>query len=278
MSSRTRRIPFGERLIFLAFILVVLAVTLFPFFWMVSTSFKSKAEILAIHQTLLPIEWTWDNYRKLIEIFDLPRYLFNSLVFASGATALSLVFNGLAAYAFSFLQFPGREKLFTLLMLSMMVPMQITLLPLFLTLKFLGLLNSAAGLILPGSASVLGIFLMRQFMRDLPQEVIDQARMDGCSELDLFWRVVLPLCKPIVASLAVFTFVQAWNDFLGPLVVMLRDNGYPLPVALATLTSEHGGEWGLLMAGAVLSVIPSLAIFLLAQRHYMQGITKGAVR
>ena len=278
MSSRTRRLPFGERLLFLLFVLAVLAATLFPFLMMVSTSFKSKAEILAARPTLLPVEWTWENYRKLVEIFDLPRYLFNSLFFATGATVLSLCFNGLAAYAFSFLQFPGREKLFTLLMLSMMVPMQITLLPLFLTLKFLGLVNTAAGLILPGSASVLGIFLMRQFMRDLPQEIIDQARMDGCSEFGLFLRVVLPLCKPIAASLAVFTFVQSWNDFLGPLVVMLRDNGYPLPVALATLSSEHGGEWGLLMAGAVLSVIPSLAVFVLAQRHYMQGITKGAVR
>jgi multiple sugar transport system permease protein len=163
-------------------------------------------------------------------------------------------------------------------MMSLLVPLQVTLVPLFLTLKYLGLLNTFAGLILPGSASVVGIFLLRQFMRDLPGEVLEQARIDGCSDFDLFWRIVLPLCRPIMATMAVFTFVGIWNEFLGPLVIMLRESGYPLPVALANLSSEHGGETGMLMAGAMLTVLPSVLVFIVAQRHYLKGITAGAVR
>ncbi|RCK80945.1 MAG: N-Acetyl-D-glucosamine ABC transport system, permease protein 2 [Candidatus Ozemobacter sibiricus] len=272
------RLPRGERLAFVALLAIILALTLFPFLWMLSTSFKVQAEIRSTRPTLLPEKWTIANYRDLLAVFPMVRHLINSLLYAGGVTLLSLACNSLAAFAFACLAFPGRERLFALLVLTMMVPMQVTLMPLFLVLKYLGLLNTLAGLVLPGGASVLGIFLMRQFMKDLPQELLEQARLDGCSEFDLFWRVVLPLCKPILASLGVFTFVGAWNELLGPLVIMLRESGFPLPVALATLSSEHGGEWGMMMAGAVLAVIPSLLVFVLAQQHYLKGITAGAVR
>ncbi len=275
--NRTR-LPFRERAAFAGLLAVVLAASLFPFFWMLTTSFKVQREIQTPRPTILPAEWTLVNYRDLLDAFPMIRHLGNSVLYAGGVTLLSLACNSLAAFAFACLSFPGRERLFTLLLLSMMVPMQITLLPLFLTLKFLGLLNTMAGLVLPGGASVLGIFLLRQFMKDLPVELLEQARLDGCGEFTLFWRVVLPLCRPIFASLGVFTFVTAWNELLGPLVIMLRESGYPLPVALATLNSEHGGEWGMMMAGAVLAVIPSLLVFVLAQRHYLRGITAGAVR
>jgi multiple sugar transport system permease protein len=271
-------VPRLERLVFFLFLVIAAVITLFPFFWMVSTSFKVQVELASRKVTLLPQTWTLENYRQLFTYFSVVRHFANSLVFAGGTTVISLVLNSLAAFAFACLTFPGRERLFTLLMMTLLVPLQVTLVPLFLTLKYLGLLNTLAGLILPGSASVVGIFLLRQFMRDLPKEILEQAKIDGCTDFDLFWRIVLPLCKPIIATMSVFTFVGVWNEFLGPLVIMLRESGYPLPVALANLSSEHGGETGMLMAGAMLTVLPSVLVFILAQRHYLKGITAGAVR
>lgn len=260
------------------FLLLTLAVNLFPFAWMVTTSFKTEAEITSEEPTFFPREWTLDNYRRLGRIFHVGRHLANSLLFAGGLTLVSLFINSLAAFAFGCLEFPGRERLFALLLMTMFVPTQVTLIPVFLTLKYLGLLNTMAGLIVPGSASVVGIFLLRQFMRELPRELIEQAQLDGCSDFVLFHSVVLPLCKPILVTLAVFTFVGAWNQFLGPLVVMLKESGYPIPVALAALQGKHGSEWGLMMAGAVMTILPSMLVFLLAQRSYLKGITRGAIR
>ncbi len=268
----------AHRWFFLAFLTCVLCVTLFPFLWMVSSSFQDPVELGRKAHPFIPTKLTLENYRLLLSSVNLPMHFLNSLLYAGGVMILSLFFNSLAAFAFACLRFPGREKLFTLLMMTLMVPLQVTLLPLFLTLKYLGLLNSIAGLVLPASATVVGIFLIRQFMLDLPQEILEQARLDGCSELQLFRLIVMPMCRPILATMAVFTFVGTWNEFLGPLVIMLRESGYPLPVALASLNTQRGGEMGLLMAGAVLTVLPSVLVFLLAQRHYLKGITAGAIR
>ncbi len=265
-------------MVFLVFLFLTLCVNLFPFFWMVTTSLKPEAEIGQADPTILPRTWTLEHYERLSSIFTLWRHLLNSLMYAGSITAISLLFNALAAFGFSCLEFPGRERLFSLLLLTMFVPTQVTLVPVFLILKHLGLLNTMAGLILPGAASIVGIFLLRQFMQQLPGEILEQARIDGCSDLVLFWKIVLPLSKPSLVTLAVFTFVGTWNQFLGPMVIMLRESGYPIPVALAALQGKHETEWGLLMAGAVVTILPSLAVFLLAQRYYLQGITRGAIR
>lgn len=271
--------PGRWRILFSSTLLVaMLAIHLFPFGWMLATSFKPETEIVASAPTLLPQVWTLDNYRRLAEIFPVVRHLSNSLLYAGGATLLSLLLNALAAYAFSCIEFPGRERLFALLLLTMFVPSQVTLIPVFLILKGMGVLNTMTGLILPASASVLGIYLLRQFMRELPREILEQAELDGCSDWAVFSRIVLPLSRPILATLAAFTFVGCWNDFLGPLVIMLKESGYPIPVALASLRGTNQSDWGLLMAGAVTTMVPSLAVFLVAQRYYLQGITRGAVR
>jgi multiple sugar transport system permease protein len=273
--SRTNR-P-ASRWVFLVFLVLTLCTSLFPFFWMVTTSFKPEAEIAAVVPTILPQTWTLEHYTRLSSIFQIWGHLLNSLLYAGGITAVSLLLNALAAFAFSCLEFPGRERLSSLLLLTMFVPTQVTLVPVFLILKHLGLLNTMAGLILPGTASIVGIFLLRQFMGQLPREILEQGRIDGCSDLVLFWKIVLPLSKPSLVTLAVFTFVGAWNQFLGPLVIMLKESGYPIPVALAALQGRHESEWGLLMAGAVVTILPSLIVFLLAQRYYLQGITRGAI-
>lgn len=263
---------------FYAFMAVSVLVTLFPFVWMLSTSFKSPGEIFTKTPTILPQLWTLDGYRNLFAAVNMWLHLWNSVIYAVSLTVLSVLFNAMAAYAFAKLRFPGREKLFALLLVTMMVPGQVTMLPVFLILKSMGLLNSYAGLILPGSAAVFAIFMIRQFMAEIPEEILEAARIDGFSEFAIFRRIMLPLCRPIIATLTVFSFIGAWNDFLWPLIIMLREDKYTLPVALASVNGQYNTDWGLLMAGAVVVVVPAVIIFLLAQKHYIKGIAAGAVK
>lgn len=205
-------------------------------------------------------------------------HFLNSVIVAAGVTFLSLLVNALAAFAFAKLNFAGREKLFALLLLTMMVPGQVTMMPVFIILKSLGLLNSYLGLIIPGCASIFAIFMLRQFMRDIPDELIDAARIDGCSDFRVFFNIVLPLCKPALVTLLIFNFMGAWNEFLWPLIVMIKEERYTLPVALANLNGQFGTDWGILMAGSVVVVAPVIIVFLIAQKHYIEGITAGAVK
>jgi multiple sugar transport system permease protein len=272
------RVSKWERWAFFAFLCASLVITLFPFIWMVSTSFKGPAEIFTQTPTFIPENPTLENYEKLLTQANLGRSFFNSLVFAIGMMVLSVFFNAMAAYAFAKLSFPGREKIFSLLLLTMMVPGQVTMMPVFLILKNLGLLNTFTGLILPGIGSVFGIFMLRQFMHAVPEEILEAARIDGCSEFRIFYGIMLPLCRPILATLAIFSFIGAWNEFFWPLIIMLREDMQTLPVALANLNGQFNTDWGLLMSGSVLVVIPVILVFLLAQKHYIKGIAAGGVK
>jgi len=263
---------------FFAFLCLSLVFTLFPFIWMLSTSFKSPGEIFTQTPTFIPVQATLDNYRNLLQSANLGRSFLNSLVFATGMTILSVLCNAMAAYGFAKLSFPGREKIFALLLLTMMVPGQVTMMPVFLILKTLGFLNSFVGLIIPGIASVFGIFMLRQFMQAIPEEILEAARIDGCSEYRIFFSIMLPLCRPVLATLAIFSFIGAWNEFFWPLVIMLREDMQTLPVALANLNGQFNTDWGLLMAGSVLVVVPVILVFLLAQKHYIKGIAAGGVK
>jgi multiple sugar transport system permease protein len=271
-------LPWWKKGSFYVFLLLSLVITLFPFVWMVSTSFKSPDEIFSQTPTIIPTQPTLQHYQKLLSVANLGQSLWNSMFFAFGSTVLSIFCNALAAYAFAKLNFHGRERIFTLLMLTMMIPGQVTMMPVFLILKGLGMLNSFAGLIIPGMASVFAIFMLRQFMSEIPEEILEAARMDGCGEFRIFWVIMFPLCRPIIATLAIFQFIGAWNDFFWPLIIMLREDKQTLPVALANLNGQYGTDWGLLMAGAVLVVIPVILVFLMAQKHYIKGIAAGAVK
>lgn len=275
MVSTTAR---WQKTAFFVFLCISVCCTLFPFVWMLSTSFKSQGEIFTQTPTFIPTQPTLDNFRNLFKAANLGRSLLNSLVFASGMTILSLLCNAMAAYGFAKLSFPGREKLFALLLMTMMVPGQVTMMPVFLILKTLGLLNTFTGLIVPGVASVFGIFMLRQFMRDIPEEILEAARIDGCSEFRIFFSIMFPLCRPILATLAIFSFIGAWNEFLWPLIIMLREDMQTLPVALANLNGQFNTDWGLLMAGSVLVVVPVILVFLMAQKHYIKGIAAGGVK
>jgi len=254
-------------------LLVATALAIGPFIWMVSTAFMPRDLIYAWPPRWLPIPPTLEHFYDLFDRIPFARNFLNSVIVTGGITVLSLLVNALAGFAFAKYMFPGRDRLFVILILTMMIPGQVTMIPVFLLLKTIGLLNSPLGLIIPAASSVFGIFLMRQFMMGLPDAYLESARIDGCSEWRIFWVIALPLSKPVLAALAIFTFMAAWSDFLFPLIVLHEERMYTLPVALANLNGQHNTEWGLLMAGALLVILPIAAVFLFMQRRFVEGIT-----
>ncbi len=278
MSSLTGRRLWREGLFF-AFLVFTLAVSMLPFVFMAAEAFSpvSTDEAAGLWR-YLPHNWSFQSFTQLFEIGDVPRFAMNSMVHAFGYTFLSLIINSLAAFAFARMVFPGRDRLFLMLILTMMIPSQVIMIPVFIIVKSLGLLNSYMGLIVPGCAHAFGIFAIRQFMLDLPDEIFDAARTDGCSDKELFLHIALPLCRPILASMAVTSFIYTWDQFLYPLVIMQDEPMFTLPVALVSMTSRHFGRWGVLMAGGIVTAVPSLIVFMLAQRAYVAGVTAGAVK
>lgn len=209
---------------------------------------------------------------------NIVRYFLNSLILSASITALSLLVNSMAGFAFAKFHFPGKESLFKLLLAAMIIPAQVTMLPLFLMMNQLGLINSYLGVIIPGMASIFGIFLIRQYITSLPDSLIEAARLDGASDFQIYWKIVLPLAKPILVTLGLFTFMGTWNDFMWPLIIMTRENMYTLPVAMANLSGEHAQDTELMMAGAVITVLPVIIVFLALQRFYIEGIMLGSVK
>jgi len=249
-----------------------------PLLWMVAASLMQPGEANAFPPPFFPAHPTLSNYRSLFTRLALGRAFGNSLLIA-GATTLAVLFlNSMAGYAFAKLRFGGRDRLFGFLVGALVIPAQVSMLPLFLMLRSAGLVNTYAGAILPGTAGILGIFLIRQFARSIPDDLIDAARLDGAGEFRVYWRIVLPLLKPVLATLGTITFLATWNDFVWPLVVLTDESRYTLPVALASLVGEHAQDTELMMAGSVLTVLPVLVLFLALQRYYIEGITLGSVK
>ena len=259
--------------------LIALAViTLFPLAWMVSVSVMAPGEASSSPPPLVPASPTLASYRELFNRAAVGRHLANSVGLAVAATALSLAFNVTAGYAFAKLRFAGRDLVWKLLLGLMLIPAQVAMIPLFLMLKQVGLVNTYAGVLLPSLASASGIFLIRQYARTIPDELLEAARIDGAGELRIFWSIVLPVLRPVLVTLAVFAFLGSWNDFLWPLIILSDDSRQTLPVALAALSREHAGDNELMMAGAVVTVLPVLGVFLALQRYYIQGLLSGSVK
>jgi multiple sugar transport system permease protein len=252
--------------------------TLAPLLWMISLSLMPAGEATALPPRLLPSAPTLESYRALFVRLHLARAFASSALLAAAITALSLVLNALAGYAFAKLRFAGRDRLYRLLLGALVVPGQIGMLPLFLMLKQMGLVNTYLGVIVPGLASIFGIFLVRAYCLSIPDSVLDAARVDGASELRIWRSIVLPLCRPVLVTLAIFTFMGSWNDFLWPLIVLTDEDRHTLPVALANLLGEHAQDLELMMAGSVLTVLPVVVLFALFQRQYIESIASGSVR
>ena len=254
------------------------ALAVLPLLWMLSVSFMAPGEASSLPPPLLPAHATLDNYRELFVHAGMGRYLLNSLAIASAITLFSLACNVSAGYAFAKLRFAGRERLFQALIGALVIPAQVAMLPLFLLLKYLDLVNSYAGVIAPGMATVFGIFLVRQYARSVPDELLEAARIDGAGEWRIFVQIVLPLLRPIMVTLAIFGFLAAWNDFMWPLIVLTGQEHYTLPIALASLSREHWQDTELMMAGSVVTVLPVLVLFLAMQRYYLAGLMLGSVK
>ena len=253
-------------------------VTLTPLVWMVSAAFMHPGEANTLPPRLVPREPTLENFVLLLTRLDMVRNFLNSAVVTVLATVLSVFVNAMAGYAFAKLPFRGRERVFRSLASVMVVPAQVGMLPLFLLLRELGLVNTYAGVIVPYVASVFGIFLIRQYALSVPDELLEAARIEGAGEFTIFRMVAVPIIRPILVTLAAFTFLSAWNDFMWPLIVLADSSMYTLPVALANLLGEHVQDTELMMAGSVVTVVPALLVFLVFQRTYIRGILSGSVK
>lgn len=253
-------------------------VTVLPLLWMLSASLMPAGESTTFPPRLVPSRVTGEHYAALLTRLNLGRCLLNSTLVAGAVTLISLLLNSMAGYAFAKFRFAGRDRLFRLLLAALVIPGQLAMLPLFLLLKEMGLVNTYLGAIVPGMASVFGIFLVRQYAVSIPDSILDAARIDGAGEWRIYWSLVLPMCRPILVTLAIFTFLGTWNDFLWPLIVLSDGDLYTLPVALANLVGEHVQDTELMMAGAVLTVLPVIVLFVVLQRQYIAGILSGALK
>lgn len=249
-----------------------------PFVWMVSTSLKADQYVLSMPPQLIPDPATLESYTRLAELYPIGRMLFNSFFAAVVTTLGQLVTCAMAAYAFARMRFRGSNALFLIYLATLMVPQQVTITPLFILVRYLGWINSYSGLILPGVFSAFGTFLLRQFFLSLPRELEEAAFLDGASHWTVFTKVIVPLARPALATLAVFAFMSSWNAFLWPLFVVRDPELMTLPVGLATLHGRYLTQWNLVMAGSVIAVVPMLIVYLFAQRYFVQGVVLSGIK
>lgn len=268
----------ARQVLFYAVLLLGATLAIFPMLWMLSASLMPAGEASTYPPHLLPRKITFEHYATLFTRLNLGRYFVNSTIIAVAVTGISLVVNSMAGYAFAKLRFRARDRIFRILATGLVIPVQVAMLPLFLLMKQLGLINTYWGVIIPGMASIFGIFLIRQYAFSIPDDLLDAARIDGAGEFRIYWSIVLPTITPILATLAIWTFLSTWNDFMWPLIVLSDESNYTLPVALANLVGEHVQDTELMMAGSVLTILPVMLVFLFLQRYYIQGIMMGSTK
>jgi multiple sugar transport system permease protein len=260
-------------------LIVVAIVALWPMYWLYITAFTPTLDTVKTPPDLIPIHASLSNFSRLFQqAKDYWRWALNSLIISLSVTAFHLLFDTMAGYAFAKKRFPGRNFFFWLILSTLMIPSHVTLVPLYIVARHLHLINNILAVILPGTADVFGIFLMRQYIQTLPSELEEAARMDGCTEPGIFWRVIVPLSKPALGALAIFSFVRYWNDFLWPLIVLQKSQHYTLPVGVASLQGEFRTDFGLIFAGAALAALPMIVFFLIFQRYFIEGVRMGAVK
>lgn len=262
-----------------AVLLLVTVITIGPFLWLLSTSLKSGSEnIFQYPPVFIPEQPTLSNYVAVMEFFPFWRYLFNSVVVSVFTVLLNIVFCSLAAYPLARMQFKGKNIAFVLILSTMMIPFQLLMIPIYILALNLGLQNTYAGLVLPHATTAFGIFLMRQAFITIPYELDESARMDGANSFRIWWQILMPLVKPATVTLAIFTFVMAWGDFLWPLIILNDTTMYTLPLGVNSLAGSFSSNWRLIAAGSVLSILPIIIFFVLLQRHFIDGAMKGAVK
>jgi ABC-type glycerol-3-phosphate transport system permease component len=276
MGTKIMKINTSKIVIYLT--LTVFAVfTLIPFYWTLTSSFKPRNEIFD-RPTLINQNLTLRNYRELLTKTEFPKWVVNSLVVAVAHTALVIFFCSLGGFAFAKYEFAGKGVLFFIVLSSMTIPIWTTLIPLFIWFSKIGFMNTYWAVILPGSANAFGIFLMRQYIHGIPSELLDSARIDGCGEFKIYYQIVLPVIKPAIGALAIFAFLSSWNAFLLPLLFLRSPGMLTVPIGLSQFVGQKAFEYGWLMSGAMISIVPMLIIFLAMQRQLVAGLTLGAVK
>lgn len=274
MTHRRRLGQAGYYII--SILLAVLA--LIPFLWMISTSLKSRGALMSIPIEWIPAEPTLDAYTEVFSRFPFLRTIGNSLFISVAFTLITLVSASMAAFAFAKLRFRGSGVILSIYIATMMIPTQVTMIPLFVVMNRLGLIDSYASVILPSMFKPFAVFLLVQQMKTIPNDYLDAARMDGAGLFHIYFRVALPLCIPTLATLAVTTFMESWNDYLWPLLMLTDRNKMTLPIALSTLNGQYNTEYNVLMAGSLISMIPIIIIYIAAQKQFKAGLMAGGIK
>jgi len=302
MKRRRQRRPWAAFGLVAGYVVLTAATVtvMLPLLWMLGSSFKTGGEIFSpppsvaearerdpqghpgmlpmLKDVLIPRDPTTENYTRLFSELPFGRFFLNSVFISTASTLLTLFFCSLGGYAFAKFMFPGRGPLFAVVLGSMMIPFHLLLVPLFALMDNLNWFDTFRAIIVPFSASAFGIFLLRQYTQSVPDDLIDAARIDGCGEFGIYWRIVLPMVKPALGALTIFTFMASWNNFLWPLIILRTDEKYTLPLGLANLVGVYSQDYGMLMAGTLLSTLPIIILFIAMQREFVSGITLGAVK
>lgn len=250
----------------------------FPFYWMLTTAFKGLAESVAIPPTMWPTTWIWTNFVDAWHAAPFPRYFLNTVIMALGATLGTLITGVLAAYAFARMRFFGKDIIFMMFLATMMIPFEVTLIPDFLIIRTLHWYNTYTALIVPWTASVFSIFLLRQFFMSLPKELYEATILDGGTHFQFLYRVAIPLAIPALITVAIFSFLGSWNSLLWPLIVTSSPQLRPIQVGLSAFQGEAGSYYNLLMAGATLAILPIVILFLIAQKQFVEGIARSGIK
>jgi multiple sugar transport system permease protein len=270
---RSRKVSPIEQVAVHGLLIIWLLISVIPFVWMVSTSFKGPGEIFVFPPRWIPRNPTFDNYINLFQNMNFGRPFLNSVIVSLSTTFLSVLVATMAGYGFAKFHFKNKNLLFLFILGTITVPGQITMIPVFLLLSQLNLLNTYLGLILPAIANAFNIFFMRQYIMGIPDELIEAAKMDGAHEGWIFFRIILPLAGPAMAAITIFTFTGAWNSFLWPLILATDESMYTLPVAISVLQGQYSGEIAMQMAGSVIVILPLIIVFLFTQQYFIKGIT-----
>ena len=278
VTVNSRKAVSGKKIIRTISMLVILLVIAFPFLWLIISSFKHEKDIISFPPRIFADSYTLDNYIKVWTTIPLLDYIKNTVIFAGGTVITSVFFDSLAGYAFARMRFKGKSVLFYFVLLTMMIPFQVFMIPLFIEVNLLGMLDTYAGLIIPRMTTAFGIFMMRSFFITLPDSLEEAARIDGLSEFNIFLKIMLPLSKPTLLSLGIFTLMNSWNDLLYPLILTSSSKMRTLPAGLALFTGQNISFYGPVMAGTVISMLPLLVVYTFAQKYFVQGTAMSGMK
>ncbi len=278
VTVNSRKAVSGKKIIRTISMLVIFLVIAFPFLWLIISSFKHEKDIISFPPRIFADSYTLDNYIKVWTTIPLLDYIKNTVIFAGGTVITSVFFDSLAGYAFARMRFKGKSVLFYFVLLTMMIPFQVFMIPLFIEVNLLGMLDTYAGLIIPRMTTAFGIFMMRSFFITLPDSLEEAARIDGLSEFNIFLKIMLPLSKPTLLSLGIFTLMNSWNDLLYPLILTSSSKMRTLPAGLALFTGQNISFYGPVMAGTVISMLPLLVVYIFAQKYFVQGTAMSGMK